>query len=620
MSTRALLVQATLADDERADREIEAVEREAKRALAAALREQAVGVTALIGIPPGLVGGVGQPGGNDWFPPAFALEPVQLAAQIPVSEALLRAAEELTTAAALLGARVAAAKVAAARREAVLRSNAVDIGIEWRLPNQTAQAWARRYSFRLVQWMDGNTARLIGELLARWMGDGRPLWGLEDDLIGAFFGQERAALIAVTEAGRAYARGSAEIYRAAGDVTALAFRTVRDSHVCSVCESLDGRESPVTFDEDTTGRWADPDGRVAAGFSVPVHPGCVVGGTMVAAPLIEAAFKRRYAGEVVEIATERGHRLTVTPNHPILTEQGWVAAGALQVGDHVISSRAAEAACAAVYPHNDNRPTRIEDVLEAFAGALGVTARCVPVAAEDFHGDGVDGEVEIVGADGFLHGGSEAALNKPSGELPFVGGDAGPVALPAEGLGAAFLEGGFAPAGCGVGGDGVGGVFFGRAGGHHETVGDGVATHFDSGAFQPGTNGAAVHAEVVGEGLLRFPGEVALHDLCGGHGVFGRPPLNAASGSQGRKFLRSAKQAAPGEFGFEGPVRGVIASGEAVEVAPGNVVSDRILQVNRRDFAGHVYNLQTATGWYVANGIITHNCRCRIAPVVRIPA
>lgn len=27
-----------------------------------------------------------------------------------------------------------------------------------------------------------------------------------------------------------------------------------------------------------------------------------------------------------------------------------------------------------------------------------------------------------------------------------------------------------------------------------------------------------------------------------------------------------------------------------------------------------MYNLQTETGWYLANGIVTHNCRCARAP------
>lgn len=36
----------------------------------------------------------------------------------------------------------------------------------------------------------------------------------------------------------------------------------------------------------------------------------------------------------------------------------------------------------------------------------------------------------------------------------------------------------------------------------------------------------------------------------------------------------------------------------------------RIVKVGRCYFSGHVFNLQTIDGWYVAGGIISHNCRC----------
>ena len=40
------------------------------------------------------------------------------------------------------------------------------------------------------------------------------------------------------------------------------------------------------------------------------------------------------------------------------------------------------------------------------------------------------------------------------------------------------------------------------------------------------------------------------------------------------------------------------------------VAATKIVNVKRSDFSGHVYNLQTADGWYTANGIIAHNCSC----------
>ncbi len=42
--------------------------------------------------------------------------------------------------------------------------------------------------------------------------------------------------------------------------------------------------------------------------------------------------------------------------------------------------------------------------------------------------------------------------------------------------------------------------------------------------------------------------------------------------------------------------------------APGPVFADEVVSVKRTAFRGHVYNLQTRSGIYVAGGILTHNC------------
>jgi hypothetical protein len=43
----------------------------------------------------------------------------------------------------------------------------------------------------------------------------------------------------------------------------------------------------------------------------------------------------------------------------------------------------------------------------------------------------------------------------------------------------------------------------------------------------------------------------------------------------------------------------------------------KVLQIVKGEpFVGHVFNLQTEGGWYLANSIITHNCRCDLLPVL----
>jgi hypothetical protein len=40
------------------------------------------------------------------------------------------------------------------------------------------------------------------------------------------------------------------------------------------------------------------------------------------------------------------------------------------------------------------------------------------------------------------------------------------------------------------------------------------------------------------------------------------------------------------------------------------ITLDEVVHIEHAAFSGHVYNLQTEPGWYIANEIITHNCRC----------
>ena len=45
------------------------------------------------------------------------------------------------------------------------------------------------------------------------------------------------------------------------------------------------------------------------------------------------------------------------------------------------------------------------------------------------------------------------------------------------------------------------------------------------------------------------------------------------------------------------------------------ILLDQVVSVERIAFVGHVYNLETLSGWYVAEGIVSHNCRCMLAPI-----
>ena len=49
----------------------------------------------------------------------------------------------------------------------------------------------------------------------------------------------------------------------------------------------------------------------------------------------------------------------------------------------------------------------------------------------------------------------------------------------------------------------------------------------------------------------------------------------------------------------------------------GEVSADKIVRVERESFHGYVFNLQTAAGFYLANAIVSRNCRCAMIPATK---
>ena len=182
--------------------------------------------------------------------------------------------------------------------------------------------------------------------------------------------------------------------------------------------------------------------RYGRGELQPIHPGCVPAGSVVSVPAghaahagdlaggqVLAATRRWYAGELVVISTAAGDEVTVTPNHPVLTNQGWLPAGLVGESDHLFRRSGGHGAVGR-RPHERQRPALVEDVWRS----LCVTGRLlkVPLASEDLHGDGSDSEVDVVWADSDLSSVRDTYLHEPSRKVSFV---------PAHG-GWGFLDGG----------------------------------------------------------------------------------------------------------------------------------------------------------------------------------
>ena len=310
-----------------------------------------------------------------------------------------------------------------------------------------------------------------------------------------------------------------------------------------------------------------------------------------------AGLKTWYAGEMVELHTRLGNRLTVTANHPVLTRRGWLPAHQVQEGDQLLSAVGDRDARLSGIVDHEQPPTRADDLFQSLA-AQGL--RIVPMSPDDFHGDAHlrKPEIEVAGAYGDLMNIVERAASQLDGK---VGLDL-------------TLHGAIEPA--------------------HIPAGAALAAPVVSDAMlaQNTADRRLGDSEPAGDGgLTGKPGAVQRQHL-----VFGRIVARVSSlpgSAQQPVGLASALDIDPTMTGgiaasanrnttaFQNTAQGVPADaqlyGELLEANPGLVAVDEVRLVRKYDWSGHVYDFSTDTGLIVAGGLIVSNCKCWIRQVSR---
>lgn len=208
----------------------------------------------------------------------------------------------------------------------------------------------------------------------------------------------------------------------------LVWRTSRDNKVCPICAAMEGETvdlgkaftDSITTDDGTFSwehsSWND-NGRIPD-----AHVNCVLGDTKVLADGVKIATKMDYSGDVVELTTKNGRKLTVTPNHILLTSRGWVLAKNITKLDQIIASSNRVEPFMGNDAINGDVPTIAEQFI-AVSKANGVVAGKVPASAEDFKGDGIENkEIDVVFVEGLLGDKGQTPSSKLTGKLPFING------------------------------------------------------------------------------------------------------------------------------------------------------------------------------------------------------
>lgn len=402
------------------------------------------------------------------------------------------------------------------------------------------------------------------------------------------FSSDRADMIARSETALADIRGNGAGWIESGVVSQAEFSASPDC--CDECQAEDGKIVPLSEADD---------------LDLP-HPNCLPGDQLVLATGITAATCRPFEGNVVVIHTASGNKLTCTPNHPVLTPDGWVAARLLDVGCDVVSSRLGDwvgrpvvANGALAVDDAENVPASIHDVAESFRRSRQVTTVEVPVSAPYFHGDGEGSEVAVVWADRLLRDGADTPRCKHCGKAILVGRDVDTLSHDSAGTHDLGLDG------MGLSNHGSMGLgnLIGAGGGVHarplETLGFARTSALDAGLAKQARHNDATNAEALRDGILGRTAHVSINHSLG---------INDRSGPQfDARLLERAKDHVAADAGLDADLTDILAGG---------VFADAIVDVRLLRFAGHVYNLETKSGTYIAQGVVTHNCRCTWVAVV----
>ena len=146
---------------------------------------------------------------------------------------------------------------------------------------------------------------------------------------------------------------------------------------------------------------------------------CLLPDTLVDSAVIRAVFRRWYSGPVVEIKVRDGSVFTTTPNHPMLTQEGWVSAGLLKQGDNLIGHNGKKDTRVAGDVNINRCPTPISEIFDSIS-TFGIVERKI-VSGPDFHGDGRENSnVDIFCTNRELSIGDFSPLNKPIMENVFT--------------------------------------------------------------------------------------------------------------------------------------------------------------------------------------------------------
>lgn len=381
----------------------------------------------------------------------------------------------------------------------------------------------------------------------------------------------RSENIARTEALRATSQAREEALRQMIEQTGMDPRRVE--RIWNATRDRRTRDAHTAMDKQRRGvdqAFEDGDGNALMWPGDPAAPpettiNCFPLGVAILPAGLREVIARHYSGELIKLLLADGVDLSVTPNHPVLTQRGWILAKELLESDYVVKdARIRDFPIG--YP-NINYGYSFAERLEYLAQISG--RKRTHRGIVDFHGETPKHDVEIISPPSFL-------LDRWNA---------------------------------------IGREFFGNLGFEHSDTLSGQLL-FD-------------RLCALDHGAIPFAPR-NLGFLSKLFALLGRHSLKANSVRLGSGTDRQAKisQAATNNLARHFKLDCHLADRNSASVQFPNLVKQggprfapvRISRICRTHYEGPLFNFETDSGIIMANGIVTHNCRCTLTFSIKPPA
>jgi hypothetical protein len=436
----------------------------------------------------------------------------------------------------------------------------------------------------ITQVSDTDRNRIRDSLVDNW-GVGKEEFDkqFEEDLI---FSEARAELIYHEETHQANEAGSFLFAYNNGGRWKM-WVTGEDERTCDICSEQNGQVRPIDQPFDTGSMGAHG------------HIGCFLPETKCL-PLggLVGGTKSWYDGPIIQLSFGFGGKLSITPNHPILTPNGLIPAKLLKEGDDVIYSSDLKGVIS-IDADNEGVISTIEEIFNSLLISPQMHSIEMPVTAEDFHGDGkfIKGNINVVRSKGLLRGRGDTLCFKHLAAKYLNPRNIRLSSFMGLGLLASKLNRmRFSPRSI-MGGSGPLQSLFGGSLPHSQIHRFASPPRDDLLLPESQNYNVPSALEMISNRFDGHASSVESDNFIRGNFY---PPIIAGYNPSPLKTIED--QASRTLKLFSKPLK----------CSPGLIESDKVIGINILSYHGFVYDLESISSLLICNGVFASNCRCTV--------